>query len=165
MTIQRVISTPSTKSVSRGFKSMPSLARRLHYQEAAQDREGVQMVGSDGKDLCISEALDRMGGADHAYTELLSDASILETHCLLERHPEMEPDEVMREHFAAQARHLEARYFDGEEKIVTAIHKEVDHSYHAHFELPDTLEGLKARQVGKRRELDGRNGAAQEAWD
>jgi len=165
MTIQRVISAPSTKSVSRGLKSMPSLARRLHYQEASQDRESVQVIGSDGKDLSISEALDRMGGGDHAYTELLSDASVLETQCLLERHPEMEPDEVMREHFAAQARHLEARYFDGEERIVTAIHKEVDHSYHAHFELPDTLEGLKARQVGKRRELDGRNGAAQEAWD
>jgi len=165
MSIQKVIGKPSPRSISRGRTTMPNLDRRLHYQASTEDRESVQMIDSEGKDLSIDQALERMGGADHPYTELLSDASILESQCLQERHTELDPDEVMRRHFAAQARHMEEKYFKGEYVITSAIHRENDGSYHCHHLLPDSEANLYAQQEGKNRKLEGRNGAAQEAWD
>ena len=165
MSIQKIVDGPSAKSQSRGRKGMPSLGRRMHYQESPHDRDGVRLVGSDGQDLAIDQALERMGGPEHAYAEVVASASVLETQCLLTRHPDQDPRIVMSAFFAAQARHLEEKFFDGEKKIVTAVHWDGDGTVHAHHMIPDSAEGLRERQSGRKVKIDGRNGSAQDAWN
>lgn len=157
MTIQKVLKGPSLSSQKRGRKAMASLGRRVHYQASEVDRESVQMVDSEGQDLSVEQALERMGGPKHAYTEVVSDASVLETKALCERHQDMEPEEVMRAHFAEQARILEEKYYEGEKRILVAVHGEPDGSYHAHLLLPSDRTDL--------RNLDGQHGEARRAWD
>lgn len=167
MAFQKVVTKVSPASMARGHKTLPTLIRRLHYQASEADREGVQLVDSQGKDLSIPEALERMGGEQSKYIELVSDASVLETQCLMERQPGIDPDEVMREHFAAQAEELERRYFEGRKCITVACHKEVDGSYHAHHLLPGDEDSLRAALgTGQRQKnLHGPHGYAIQAWD
>lgn len=157
MTIQKVLKGPSLSSQKRGRKVMASLGRRVHYQASEVDRESVQVVDSEGQDLSVEQSLERMGGPEHAYTEVVSDASRLETRALCERHPDMEPEEVMRAHFVEQARLLEEKYYSGERVITIAVHGEPDGSYHAHLLLPSDRTDL--------RNLDGQHGEARRAWD
>lgn len=157
MTIQKVLKGPSLSSQKRGRKAMASLGRRVHYQASEVDRESVQVVDSEGQDLSVEQSLERMGGPEHAYTEVVSDASVLETRALCERHQDMEPEEVVRAHFAEQARLLEGKYYAGEKRILVAVHGEPDGSYHAHLLLPSDRTDL--------RNLDGQYGEARKAWD
>lgn len=157
MTIQKVLKGPSLSTQKRGRKAMASLGRKVNYLASEVDRENVQMVDSEGQSLTTHEATERLGGAAHVYTEVVSDASRLETQALCERHPDMEPEEVMRAHFVEQARLLEEKYYEGEKRILVAVHGEPDGSYHAHLLLPSDRADL--------RNLDGQHGEARRAWD
>lgn len=152
MSIQKVISRPSPASFSRGRKDMPALSRRVHYQASEVGRDGVQVVDAQGNALDKEEAIERLGGDNAPYIELVSDSSRLQTEALCARHPEQHPDEVMARHYAAQARHL-----DPSDRAVVAVHREPDGSYHAHLLLPGT-----EAEYGR---LEGPRGAAQKAYD
>ena len=165
MSFQKVINQVSPSSKAKGRKGMPSLDRRVYYHESQEGRDAVQMFDSKGEQLDGKDAIERLGGKDHVYTELVSDLSLKEVHCLQERHPDLSQEEVVRNQLAAQARHLEGRYFESQTIISVAAHQEPDGSWHGHLLLPDTEQGLKERQVGRKRDLKGPNGAAIEAWD
>lgn len=124
------------------------------------------MVDSAGNALEIDDAIERLGGANAPYSELISDLSSLETQALQERHPDMEPEDVAREFFQAQALELEAKYFAGESRIVVAVHGEPDGTFHAHLLLPGDEETLREALAGERqRNLEGQHGQAQAAFD
>lgn len=131
---------------------MPSASRRVAYQASEQGREGVILEDSQGQEITQREAVERLGGAQAPYVELVSDASRIEVEALKVRRPDLEPEQVMARHFAAQARELAPLG-----RAVVAVHGEPDGSYHAHILLP----GSEADYP----RLEGRRGAAQQAWD
>lgn len=131
---------------------MPSLSRRVHYQASEVGRDGVQMVDARANTLSKEEAIERLGGENAPYIELVSDCSRLETEAICSRHPELHPDEAMAQHFASQAHHL-----DPSGRAVVAVHREPDGSYHSHHLLP----GIEA-DYGR---LEGPRGEAQKAFE
>lgn len=151
MTIQKVISAPSAKSQIRGRKGMASLDRKAHYLASEHERESCAMYGQDGQEITPAEAIERMGGKQAAYVEIVSDASVLETKALLARHPDREPRDVMRDHFVRQHARL-----DKSGNGIVALHQEKDGSWHAHLLLPGERDSYKR--------LDGPHGLAKKAW-
>lgn len=61
---------------------MPSLSRRVHYQASEVGRDGVQMVDARANTLSKEEAIERLGGENAPYIELVSDCSRLETEAI-----------------------------------------------------------------------------------
>ena len=161
MPVQKVISAPSPASQSRGRTAMPALDRRVHYQAAEEGREGVQLANSVGEEITEEQAIAQMGGKNGAYTEVLSANSRLECEALFARNPEMEPREVMRSFYAAQAREL-----DPTGRAIVAVHGDPDGGYHAHILLPGAEQDYyRTGANGRVQKLEGAYGQAQNAWN
>lgn len=133
------------------MKTMAALDRKVHYLDSEHDRESSVLQDQAGNELNPADAIERFGGKDAAYVEVVSDASALETQALLVRHPDRDPEKVMGDHFRAQMAKL-----DPFGKSIMAMHGESDGSFHAHFIMP------RDRDYGR---LEGRFGKLQAAWD
>ena len=161
MPVQKVISAPSPASQSRGRTAMPALDRRVHYQAAEEGRESVQLVNSVGQEITEEQAIAQMGGKNGAYTEVMSASSRLECEALFARNPAMEPREVMRSFYAAQAREL-----DPSGQVLVAVHGQPDGGHHAHFLLPGAEQHYyRTGENGCVQKLEGPYGLAQNAWN
>lgn len=150
MTIQKVISKPSAASQKRGRKAMASLSRKVNYLESEVGRESAVLLDQEGNEISAREAIDRMGGKNANYVEIVSDASGIETATLLARRPEDDPREVMADHFRVQLSKLD-------KQGILALHQEPDQSWHVHL----LLHGQE-RDYGR---LEGRHGKLQRTWD
>jgi hypothetical protein len=130
---------------------MPMLARRVNYQAASGSRESAQLVDMLGREVPEAEAVKRLGGKNAAYVEVLSAPSRLECEAICVRRPDLDREDAMAAHFAAQA-----RIMDPTGKAIVAVHGDADGGHHAHILLPGVEKDYK--------QLSGENGFAQWAW-
>jgi len=151
MAVQKVIDRPSAASRARGRTTMPTLVRRVNYQAAEGGRESAQLVDTLGREVAEAEAVKQFGGKNAAYAEVMSAPSRLECEAICARRPDLDREEAMAAHFAAQA-----RIMDPTGKAIVAVHGDADGGYHAHILLPGAEKNYK--------QLSGENGFAQWAW-
>lgn len=123
----------------RGRNSAASFGRRAHYLSSEHDRAGVVLLDQDREGLDAKAAIERMGGSEAEYHEIIVSPSHLECKAILQYGSLTEQEKAATE----TARRLSETYA-GNREYVTAVHWSDDGRFHFHItvkgpEEPGTL--------------------------
>src|ERR1035438_2943515 len=134
----------------RGRVQAATFDRRAHYLAAEHDREGVQVLTEEKRQVTPSEAIDTMGGKHVEYHEIVVSPSVLEREAIRKyANPfSSEKPEVVTAFRVSKE-------YAGDRPFVTAIHYMEDDRYHFHI----TVQGKEPGGIF------GERGKFQKVWD
>jgi hypothetical protein len=134
----------------RGRSQAASFGRRAHYLAAEHDRAGVTVLDRETEGLTPKAAIERMGGSEVEYHEIIISPSPLECEAIRQYGSKVGMDQAIPE----TARRVSEGYAEGRE-YVTAVHWSDDGRFHFHV----TVQG------SERPGTFGERGQVQKVWN